>query len=228
MCLNGNISTCSGRGWFVVKTNKWMRQPHPDDLIFCVWRFGMWATSETHHVFFSFSPSTSIHSLNDMLPSAENRYWHDGKDCWQFPLLPPVLRAVLTPKITCYRCHANCTVLPVATSAPQIGYWDELHSVFMEKIIGILIRAFSGHCRRYWITGWTLSSLNLIEFGEGDWGGRIITWISFSFYLCDVCVQQHLFLLCGATAVGAGVWSHKLLQMLSMFINALLAWGLAD
>lgn len=63
------------------------------------------------------------------------------------------------------RCHANCSVAPpghvCATDCISDKCWDELGSVFKEKIIGIVIRVFSGPCR-CGIAGckWITCSLN--------------------------------------------------------------------
>lgn len=47
----------------------------------------MQATSETHHDFFSFGPSTSIQSLNAVAGCLQRRDTGMAEGCWQFPSL---------------------------------------------------------------------------------------------------------------------------------------------
>lgn len=173
----------------------------PDDLILFLWGFVMQAISETRHAVFWFSLSMSIQSLNDVAGRLQRRDTGMTEGCWQFPSRPRSYSDTEThllhrPCQIVLGCGHICATDRVLDSS----YWDELHSVSKEKIIGIMIRGFLGPCRRCWTTAcqwisWTLCSLILIEFG------KLLSWCSLLFhfncvYMCSFWTHLRSLQLC--------------------------------
>lgn len=209
-----------------LQTNKWMRQPDPDDLIFCLRRFGMWATSETtscssvsfhsaHH------PHLAIQCPERHARSAENRHWHDGKDCWQFALLPPVPQSCSDTEnhLLQMPCKLHCAPCGHVCATDWVLRWASfcLHGEdnwYSDKSVFRPLQEILNH----------RLNIKLLESNRVSGENRVIAWISFPFHLYkwpNVYVQQDLSHQCHMKGCREQVSAATLAANVSMFRTAL-------